>query len=75
MSEEIDYIPEPPEIIETAPEKKSKKTLWIILAVVAVILLCCCLAVAIALFAGLLPWADADQFEIFYNLTPYLMLT
>lgn len=74
MSEEINYIPEPQEVVVPEPEKKSKKTLWIILAVVAVVLLCCCLIGAIALFAGLLPALELDQFEIFYNLTPYLML-
>ncbi len=74
MSEEINYIPEPPEIIETVPEKKNKKTLWIILAVVAVVLLCCCLVSVIGVLAGLLPQIDTDQFEIFYKLTPYLGL-
>ena len=71
MSEEVSYIPEPPEYFEAVPaKKKNNKTLWIILAVVAVVLLCCCLAVAMALVAGLIPVMEMDQ--LFYDVLPYL---
>jgi flagellar basal body-associated protein FliL len=71
MTEEINYIPEPPESFEAFSEKKkNNKTLWIILAVVAVILICCCLAVVVALVAGLIPAMQMDQF--FYDVLPYL---
>jgi len=68
MTEEISYIPEPPETFE-AESKKKNNTLWIILAVVAVILICCCLAVVVAGLLGLFSFADYDQ--LFY-LLPYL---
>jgi flagellar basal body-associated protein FliL len=68
MTEEISYIPEPPETFVEAPEKKKNKTLWIILAIVAVILLCCCLAVVLAMVFGF----SLDEFDPFVNLLPYL---
>lgn len=71
MSEDISYIPEPPEPIEGVPEKKMNKTLWIILAIIAVLLICCCLAVLLVLVLGLIPMRS-DQ--LFYNLLPYLQL-
>lgn len=71
MTEEISYIPEPPETFEAEPQKKSKKTLWIIIAIVAVLLLCCCLAVVIAIFAGLLSF---DDLGLVMPLLPYLSL-
>ena len=71
MSEEVSYIPEPPESFEAVPEKKNNTTLWIILAVVAVVLLCCCLVIALVLVLGFIP-AGYDQY--FYELLPYLQL-
>jgi lipopolysaccharide/colanic/teichoic acid biosynthesis glycosyltransferase len=65
MTEEITYIPEPPETVQSVPEKKSKKTLWIILAIVAVLLICCCVAIAIAAFTGLLPFLDSSNWSSF----------
>lgn len=72
MSEEVSYIPEPPEFFEALPDKKkNNKTLWIILAVVAVVLICCCLVIALVLALGFIP-AGYDQY--FYELLPYLQL-
>ena len=71
MSDEVSYIPEPPESFEAVPEKKNNTTLWIILAVVAVVLLCCCLVIALVLVLGFIP-AGYDQY--FYELLPYLQL-
>jgi flagellar basal body-associated protein FliL len=71
MSDEISYIPEPPEPIVGVPEKKKNKTLWIILAVVAVLLICCCLVGLLAVVLGFMP-TEYDQ--LFYNLLPYLQL-
>lgn len=71
MTEEISYIPEPPESFEAVPQKKSKKTLWIILAIVAVLLLCCCLAVGLALIAG---WFSFDTLDLQLRLLPILSL-
>ena len=71
MTEEISYIPEPPETFADVPEKKSKKTLWIILVVVAVLLLCCCLTIFLALTLG---WFSFEELDPFMNLLPYLRL-
>jgi flagellar basal body-associated protein FliL len=72
MSEEVSYIPEPPESFEAVPEqKKNNKTLWIILVVAAVVLLCCCLVIVLIAVLGLIP-ASYDQY--FYELLPYLQL-
>jgi flagellar basal body-associated protein FliL len=71
MSEDISYIPEPPESFEAVPEKKNNKTLWIILVVVAVVLLCCCLVIVLVLALGFIP-AGYDQY--FYEFLPYLKL-
>ncbi len=71
MSEEVAYIPDPPETFEPVPKEKNKKTLWIILAIVAVVLLCCCLI--IVLIAAFSFSAD-DYSELFYQLLPYLNL-
>jgi hypothetical protein len=70
MSEGINYIPEPPEVFEPAPQKK-KKTLWIIIAIVAIVLLCCCLIGIFAVVLGLIP-VGLDQY--LSNFTPYLYL-
>ena len=70
MTEEISYIPEPPETFGEAPEKKKKKTLWIILGVVILILLCCCLI-------GVLAWVlgfSLDEYDQLFYLLPYLSL-
>lgn len=72
MSEEVSYIPEPPESFEQAPEKKKNKTLWIILAIVAVILLCCCLLAVLGLVLGYFSFEGADQ--LFYQIVPYLTI-
>jgi hypothetical protein len=70
MSEEVSYIPEPPESFEAVPvKKKNNTTLWIILAVVAVVLICCCLVIALVLALGFIP-AGYDQY--FYDILPYL---
>ena len=69
MTEEISYIPEPPETFDAVPEKKRKTTLWIILAVVAVLLLCCCVGLALAIGLG---WFFFDGMEPFVDLLPYL---
>ncbi len=71
MSEEVTYIPEPPESFEPVPEKKNKKTLWIILAIVAVVLLCCCLVVVLVLALG---YSLEEYDQLFYQLLPYLSL-
>jgi flagellar basal body-associated protein FliL len=73
MSEEVSYIPEPPESFEAVPEKKkSNNTLWIILAVVVVILLCCCLVIGLALALGFFSFAEIDPWV--YQMMPYLHL-
>jgi len=71
MTEEISYIPEPPESFEAAPETKKKKTLWIILAIVVVLLLCCCVVTALAIGLG---WFSFEGLDPFVNLLPYLSL-
>jgi flagellar basal body-associated protein FliL len=69
MTEEISYIPEPPETFEAEPKKKNNKTLWIILGIVAVLLICCCLGVLVLGLTGVFSFQEFDQ--LFYNL-PYL---
>lgn len=69
MTEEISYIPEPPETFEATPKKKNNKTLWIIIAVVAVILICCCLSV---LISGLAGWFTFEEFDQLFYILPYL---
>lgn len=68
MTEEISYIPEPPESFDAVPEKKKNKTLWIILVIVAVILLCCCLITLLALVLGF----SFEEYDQFLKLLPYL---
>lgn len=70
MTEEISYIPEPPETFAGVPEKKNKKTLWIILIIVAVLLICCCVAVLVTVLAG---WFSFDTMD-FTVFSPYLSL-
>jgi hypothetical protein len=71
MSEEVSYIPEPPESFEAVPEKKKNNTtLWIILAVAAVIIICCCLVITLFLVFGYI--VVSDQF--FSEILPYLQL-
>lgn len=72
MSEGTNYIPEPPENFQQAPEKKKNKTLWIIIAVIAVILLCCCLVVVLGLVLGAFSYEEFDQ--LLYQTLPYLSL-
>lgn len=69
MTEDLSYIPEPPETFDAVPEKKKNKTLWIILAIVVVILICCCLVV---LVAGLMGYFSFDQLDFYSYLLPYL---
>ena len=69
MTEEISYIPEPPETFQDVPQKKSKKTLWIILAIVAILLLCCCVIAALAIGLG---WFSFEGLDPFADLLPYL---
>ena len=68
MTEEISYIPEPPQTFEGTPEKKKSMTLWIILAVAAVVLICCCLVVILPLVFGI----SLFDFDSYMNLIPYL---
>ena len=71
MSEEVTYIPEPPETFEPVPEKKNNKTLWIILAIVVVVLLCCCLFAVLVVALG---YSLAEYDQLIYQLLPYLSL-
>jgi flagellar basal body-associated protein FliL len=69
LSDDIAYIPEPPDVYESEPEKKNNTTLWIIIAVVAVILLCCCLMVVLV---GALGFSAVESDQLLNHLLPYL---
>jgi len=70
MSDDINYVPEPPQSFEQEPAKKNNKTLWIIIAVIAVLLLCCCLVLVLGAVFGFVPFLEEFVFETL----PYLAL-